>query len=375
MDTGNDRTENGPPPKSNDYLWDGSGEPDPEIQRLEGLLGKFRHDSPAPVFPEIVRERRWNLFPRRFAWKRQLFPSLATTVAAVAAIAIVTVLVYRTEPAQTTVAGWNVSSVEGTPRVGRKTIGGKDGTNRLGIGQMLETDRQSRASLQADDTGQIEVDPSTRLRLLSMGSGLKRIALDRGTIHAYIWAPPGQFVVDTPSAVTVDLGCAYTLQVDDSGAGMVRTSLGWVGFKLNGHESFIPAGAACATRPKVGPGTPYFEDASAEFRAALTRFDFEDNTAQHRADDAAIVLREARKSDALTLWHLLARVDEGQRVLVYDRLSKLAPPPAGVTRDGILRLDQPMLDLWWNELGFDDISVWRHWERSWAGTAKPGREK
>jgi hypothetical protein len=375
MDTGNDRTENGPPPKSNDYLWDGSGEPDPEIQRLEGLLGKFRHDSPAPVFPEIVRERRWNLFPRRFAWKRQLFPSLATTVAAVAAIAIVTVLVYRTEPAPTTVAGWNVSSVEGTPRVGRKTIGGKDGTNRLGIGQMLETDRQSRASLQADDTGQIEVDPSTRLRLLSMGSGLKRIALDRGTIHAYIWAPPGQFVVDTPSAVTVDLGCAYTLQVDDSGAGMVRTSLGWVGFKLNGHESFIPAGAACATRPKVGPGTPYFEDASAEFRAALTRFDFEDNTAQHRADDAAIVLREARKSDALTLWHLLARVDEGQRVLVYDRLSKLAPPPAGVTRDGILRLDQPMLDLWWNELGFDDISVWRHWERSWAGTAKPGREK
>jgi hypothetical protein len=375
MNTGNNRTENGSPTNSNDYLWDGSGEPDPEIQRLEGLLGKLRHDSPAPGFPEIIRDRRWKLFPWRFAWKMHLFPALATTVAAVAAVAIVTVLVYRTEPAPTTVAGWNVSSVEGTPRVGRKTIGGKDGTNRLGIGQILETDRQSRASLQADDTGQIEVDPSTRLRLLSMGSGLKRIALDRGTIHAYIWAPPGQFVVDTPSAVTVDLGCAYTLQVDDSGAGMVRTSLGWVGFKLNGHESFIPAGAACATRPKVGPGTPYFEDASAEFRAALTRFDFEDSTAQQRADDAAIILRDARKSDALTLWHLLARVDEGQRVLVYDRLSKLAPPPAGVTRDGILRLDQPMLDLWWNELGFDDISVWRHWERTWAGTAAPGREK
>lgn len=375
MDTGNKRTENGLPSKSNDYLWDGSGEPDPEIQRLEGLLGKFRHDSPVPAFPEIVHDRRWTFLPWRFPWKLQLFPALATSVAAVAAIAVVTVLVYRTEPAPSTVAGWNVSSVEGTPRVGRKTIGGKDGTNRLGIGQMLETDRQSRASLQADDTGQIEVDPSTRLRLLSMGSGLKRIALDRGTIHTYIWAPPGQFVVDTPSAVTVDLGCAYTLQVDDSGAGMVRTSLGWVGFKLNGHESFIPAGAACATRPKVGPGTPYFEDASAEFRAALTRFDFEDSTPQQQADDAAIILREARKSDALTLWHLLARVDEVQRVLIYNRLSKLAPPPAGVTKDGILRLDQPMLDLWWNELGFDDISVWRHWERSWAGTATPGREK
>jgi hypothetical protein len=240
---------------------------------------------------------------------------------------------------------------------------------------MLETDSQSRASLQEDDTGKIQVDPSTRLRLLSMGSGLKRIALDRGTIHTYIWARPGQFVVDTPSAVTVDLGCAYTLHVDDSGAGMVRTSLGWVGFKLNGHESFIPAGAACATRPKVGPGTPYFEDSSAEFRAALTRFDFEDSTPQQRTHDVTIVLGEARKGDALTLWHLLARVDEGQRVLVYDRLSQLVPPPATVTKEGIMRLDQRTLDLWWNELGFDDISVWRQWDRSWSGTPTSVRDK
>jgi len=254
-------------------------------------------------------------------------------------------------------------------------MSGKEGIGRLGVGQILETDPQTRASLQADDTGQIEVEPSTRLRLLSMSAGLKRIALDRGTIHTYIWAPPGQFVVDTPSAVTVDLGCAYTLQVDDAGAGLVRTSLGWVGFKLNGHESFIPAGAACATRPKVGPGTPYFEDASAKFRGALTRFDFEDSTPQQRAGDLEIVLGEARKRDALTLWHLLARVDDPQRVLVYERLSKLAPAPTGITREGILRLDQPMLDLWWNELGFDDIAVWRHWERTWSAAATPVREK
>jgi FecR protein len=365
MDAGNNPTEN--KVRADDgYLWDGSGEPDPEIQKLEALLGKFRHDRPVPAFPEIVRASRWTFFPGRM----RLFPALATAAAAVAVIAAA-FFVYGRKPDIAAGAGWDVSSVAGTPQIGRKDISTKAGTSRLGVGQLLETDRESRASLQADDIGQIDVDPSTRLRLLSMGSGLKRIALDRGTIHAYIWAPPGQFVVDTPSAVTVDLGCAYTLRVDDSGAGMVRTSLGWVGFKLNGHESFIPAGAACATKPKIGPGTPYFEDASAEFRAALTRFDFEDRTPQQRAEDAAIVLRQARKRDALTLWHLLARVDEGQRVLVYDRLSELAPPPAKVTKEGILRLDQPMLDLWWNKLGFDDISVWRYWERSWSGAATP----
>jgi hypothetical protein len=375
MDTGNNKTENDPRAERNDYLWDGSGEPDPEIQKLEGLLAKFRHNSPAPVFPQIfpetVRAQRWRFFPRRV----RLFPVLATAAVAVVAIVVATFFMHGRTPLPATVAGWDVSRVAGSPRIGPLTINGKDGTNRLGVGQVLETDRQSRASLEADDTGQIEVDPSTRLRLLTMGAGLKRIALDRGTIHTYIWAPAGQFVVDTPSAITVDLGCAYTLHVDDSGAGLVRTSLGWVGFKLNGHEAFIPAGAACATRPNIGPGTPYFEDASSQFRAALNRFDFEDSTPQQRAADLAIVVGQSRPGDALTLWHLLARVDDAQRILVYDRLAKFVPPPAAVTRQGILRLDQPMLDLWWNQLGFDDISVWRHWERSWSGAATPVPEK
>jgi hypothetical protein len=367
MDTGNNRTQNEPRPSTNsgDYLWDRSGEPDPEVQRLEALLGQFRLDRPAPIFPE---ERRWTFLPRRM----RLFPALAATAAALVAIAVLTFLVIGRKLAPVASVGWDVSRLAGTPRIGRNSIRGNEGTSRLGVGQVLETDDQSRAKLQAEGVGQIEIEPSTRLRLLNMDKGLKRIALDRGTIHAYIWAPPGQFVVDTPSAVTVDLGCAYTLTVDDSGGGLVRTSLGWVGFKLSGHESFIPAGAACATRPKVGPGTPYFEDASSEFRDAVVRFDFGDSTPQQRAADLAIVLGQSRKRDSLTLWHLLARVDEGQRVLVYDRLADLTPPPASVTREGILHLNQPMLDLWWNALGFDDISVWRHWERSWSGAETPG---
>ncbi len=348
---------------SDDYLWDGSGKPDPEMQRLEGLLGKFRHDRPAPVFPEFIPRRR------RIRW-------IPVFAAAAAAVVVVTFLiVHERKSAPVVMTGWSVSGVAGAPRVGTRAIRVNERAGRLGVGQVLETDQQSRARLEAEQIGQIDVEPGTRLRLLSMGKGLKRIALDRGTIDAFIWAPPGEFVVNTPSAVTVDLGCAYRLQVDDTGTGIVRTSLGWVGFKLNGHESFIPAGAACETRPKTGPGTPYFEDASLKFRTALARFDFEDNTPQQRANDLAIVLAESRKRDALTIWHLLARVDEEQRVLVYDRLMKLAPPPAGVTKEGILRLDQPMLDLWWNQLGFDDISIWRHWEHNWAGTSATAQGK
>ena len=45
----------------------------------------------------------------------------------------------------------------------------------------------------------------------------------------------------------------------------------------------------------------------------------------------------------------------------------------GVTREGILRLDRPMLDDWWNSLGFGDIYLWRTYERDWS--QRPSTDK
>jgi len=72
------------------------------------------------------------------------------------------------------------------------------------------------------------------------------------------------------------------------------------------------------------------------------------------------VLAEASRDDAFTLWHLLARCDLAQKPRVYDALAALAPPPAGVTREGILRGNRQMLDRWWDQLGLGDTSWWRH---------------
>jgi hypothetical protein len=365
MDTGNPQEQR---ENISDYLWDGSGAPDPEVRRLEALLGRFQYSLPIPVFPAIVPQRAWGWIPWRIRW----VPMLATAAAAVIVFAMASLLLHTNKAVPLNAAGWGLSVIEGTPRIDLGTVSNQK-SPRLLVGQALQTDHASRASLRSENVGQIDVEANTRLRLLTVGAGLQRIALDRGTIHARIWAPPGQFVVDTPSALTVDLGCIYTLHVDDSGAGLVRTSMGWVGFTMNGHESLIPAGAACATRPKIGPGTPYFEDASRKLQMALARLDFEDRTSEQRAADVTMILGESRKRDALTLWHLLARVDAAARSRVYDRLQKIAPPPADVTREGILRLDQPMLDRWWNELGFDNIATWRHWERAWPEASPPGR--
>jgi hypothetical protein len=35
---------------------------------------------------------------------------------------------------------------------------------------------------------------------------------------------------------------------------------------------------------------------------------------------------------------------------IYDRIASFVPPPAGVTKEGILRLDRTMLDDWREQL-------------------------
>ena len=63
-----------------------------------------------------------------------------------------------------------------------------------------------------------------------------------------------------------------------------------------------------------------------------------------------VVLSAARKRDGLSLWHLLSSTEGPARERVYERLAALVPPPAGVTREGVLALEERMLDRWRWEL-------------------------
>jgi hypothetical protein len=310
-----------------DYLWDKSGEPDPEIQRLENLLTPLgRQAGTVPVWP--LRQRS------RVPWM------VAVAASVLALTGGLWMLRQRTRPA------WQVATVQGTLS-----------RTRLANGDSISTDAHSRARLDLNDVGEISVEPNSKLSVLAIKPHEQRLALDHGTIHALIWAPPGQFIVNTPSAQTVDLGCQYTLQVGADGVGLVDVSVGWVAFESDGHESFIPADAACVTRPGKGPGIPYYQDAPSKLQDALHSFD-----ASADEPSIAVILAEARPRDALSLWHLLRRVQPADRGRVYDRLSQFITAPSGVTRAGVLNADTKMIDSLWDTLDLGDTSWWRMWK-------------
>ncbi len=261
---------------------------------------------------------------------------------------------------------WEVASLAGAPRINSARIFEK---SRLAVGQWLETDEVSRARINVSSIGNVEIDPNTKVKLLETSVTEHRLELARGRLSAKIWAPPRLFFVNTPSAVAADLGCAYTLEVDDKGGSLLRVTAGWVALQLRDKESVVPAGAACATRPGIGPGTPYFEDASEAFRTALARADFEFEKSTEWQITLETLLNEARPRDTLSLWHLLSRVEGADRERVYERMAVLIPPPAGVTRDGVLQLNDEMLHLWKGHLEnnwSDDSALRRLWIKTWT---------
>jgi hypothetical protein len=323
-----------------DYLWDRSGPADPDVARLETLLAEFRHTGPAPRF--IAPPRLATSFaPRIFA------PALA----AAALLFALGVWVGRRPRAITTPgenpSSWEVAALSGAPRIGAETIMAK---GRMAIGQLLETDGSSRATIKVGTIGQVEVEPDSRIRLVNIAPRDQHLALDRGTIRVVSLAPPWIFQVDTPHAVAIDLGCSYTLSVDASGAAELHVTSGWVQLERGEHQSLVPAGAMAFVRPGLGPGAPFFEDAPEKFRAALAQYNFAAEQQQRaRALDAA--LAEARPRDVFTLLNLLWRTDVPTRKKIYDRVVAMAPPPPGVTAEGMMRADDHMIDLWWEQLG------------------------
>ena len=310
------------------------------------------NDSP----PDDLR-RQLDALPRDILPRRDLWPGIATHVqrptatvfrrwrmpfAVAAALALAAGLAWLRPVAPAGV--WPVSPLAGTPRLGRDAL---VEPARLAIGQWLETDATSRARVAVGSIGEVQLQPNSRLRLVNATASDHRLELAHGTMSALIWAPPRLFFVETPGATAVDLGCAYTLSVDDAGAGTLRVTSGYVALEHDGREALIPAGLTCLTRRGAGPGTPFADNAPAALKTALERFDF----AADGATSLSEILAQARMEDAVMLWHLLARAAPGQRPAVFDRLAALHAPPAGVTREGIIAGDPSMRLHWAEELG------------------------
>ncbi len=297
-----------------------------ELQDAVGRLPKGI-EPPHDLWPGIAAR-----IDRR-SWRRRLY-----WVPLAAAAALVVYLLARGER-----NAWDVTALAGRPLIGTTRL---TASGRLRVGDWLQTDDSSRALIAVGRIGQVEVRPETRVQLVVASATEHRLALARGVIDAKVDAVPRLFFVETPAGTAIDLGCAYTLETDSLGKGLLHVTGGEVEFQTGQRMARVPLGALVQIRPPSGPGTPYVDDAAAPLVRALIAFDFE----RGRARAVRTILALSRPQDALSLWHLLQRVNPALRGLVYDRLAALVPPPPGVTRRGALALESRALEGYWTRI-------------------------
>jgi hypothetical protein len=335
--------------ENNDYLWTKSGEADPEIARLESLLAPYAFDTAAKP---VAHARRQQPSGRALTHKRR--PLLITATAAVVFITVVVGwLNMRLQwPAA---RAWTVIPVSGTTTIDGKIVSGR---GLLSPGGVVRTGDHSSVQIEVARIGRVIVGQGSQVELVETRSGHHRLRLDHGQMSAKIWAPPTAFGVQTPLANVLDVGCEFNLSVTAGGSGLLRVTHGWVELQAYGLQSLIPEGAQAELAARSGPGTPFDDHATAQFRAALQAIDSVGRSIA--ADDPAIqqLARASGPKDAITLISLLSRYPQLADTPIYDRAIAVIPPPDGLTRDAVRNKDPALMNSWWRKLPYARVKSW-----------------
>jgi hypothetical protein len=200
----------------------------------------------------------------------------------------------------------------------------------------------------------LTLDPGSRLRLDAAEAEEARFYLERGRLEALVSADakPRFFQVDTRAARCVDLGCRYTLAVDEAGVARVRVSTGQVAFATGSREVYVPRGAGCVASPATGPGTPRFDDAGEALAKALDAFDAADAspppTRRGLASEAYGAMRSPR--DALAALDMLQDADAEIAIGARRALVERAGAPEGVDPASSARPDAAERARWKDHL-------------------------
>jgi FecR protein len=318
------------------YLWDRSDPPNPEISELEKLLAPLRMQEKAPNAPPY----RPSILARSAALLRRHWE---VSVAAASAAALLLAAWIAMSPPAFSSSAWEARAVSGAPELSGRKL--KDAT--LQPGEWLTTNGNSVVHVRAGTIGEIEIARDSLVSLAESRQDSQRLLLRYGSIHARISAPPRLFIVDTPAARAVDLGCEYTLKIERNGSGELTVLAGWVELSHISRQSLVPAGASARIASDGTLSPPYFGDASAAFKQALLDFSFNlGDRARHRAA-LDTVLRESRQRDSLTLLNLFARADTEERLQLFDRLNQLVPAPPLITRETVRDWELNSMNAWW----------------------------
>jgi len=330
-----ERRDNSPLLPDEQYLWDGTGTPDPTTARVEESLASLRY--------------RGELRAPSRAWSaRSLRPLLVA--AAVLLVSFTSYVLVTTHPkklpppAPTTT--WAIASTTGNVQVGEPRPLKSTATLRA-----ITVGEGGRVSLTAGPSSSVQVEGNATLEIGEGPDQFPWLTLTRGNIMAQVGSADQPLMVGVhANPITLKPGTAASITTTPD-ATQIICKVGEAHIQWPKRETRVLGPATCEIDARSGPSLPLSVLASKEACGAVEALDdgvrFMIKDPKYGEDMLLKYLDQSKPADAPTLWNLLHRVPPDYRREVRNALARHIGPTK-VDPDLILKLDPAAMDAWWH---------------------------
>ncbi len=272
------------------------------------------------------------------------FIILATILTAVLFAAVIGFLFYNHE----SIAYLSIDKLYGDTFIGSNKI---DNYGMLKPGEWLNTEDDSKSRIKLGVIGEIEVEPSTKIKLLKLNNSGNYFYLQSGEVKASIWGPPGRLFIDSPSGEVMDFSSTFNFRVNSSNSSLITVKSGWTAIHFNDKYVIIPAGNECNINNEIG--IPFNINSTKEFKEKLN--DFENGKTVAITE----LISKANKADLISLWYLLIPSSQNERKEIFNKIKQLDPKVKKIDAEKILSLNETEMNLLWETLGFGGHDYWK----------------
>ncbi|MFA7228577.1 MAG: FecR domain-containing protein [Melioribacteraceae bacterium] len=235
---------------------------------------------------------------------------------------------------------WKVITNSGTITInGRLNHSGK-----IDQGESLFTGEDSKGTIHLPGVGNIIVEENSLLIISKAKDGDNRVFLTKGSINVVNTSNLPDFEIELKNCTVADRGGEFKIVTGSEEGTKVSVNFGFVEIRRGNEILFLDEGYSCEINNGFGIGIPYREEASSEFKNYIKNFlDGKENPVEK-------IIESAGTEDMLTLLAMIPKSAQQKRQLLFQVLANHFPPPEGVTRMGIVKADEKMLYLWWQEI-------------------------
>jgi len=237
---------------------------------------------------------------------------------------------------------WKIVSNSGTPQINYKII---TGNTKINIGDKVQTDDITKATLELPNVGKIVVLENTAIERLNKRYSAKlisgRIIINTDGAKEFLSINTSQATINE-----FNLGTEYILESDGDGYSRIELIDGWLQVIFREFEITFPQDYILKIFRSAGVGLPFHKSSTFEFITLLENYMF------GRKSDVTLdmIIESSSENDGITLWNLLRIVEPDQRQPVYDKLFELYPHSDEIEIEDILNHDENTLYVWLEQI-------------------------